>query len=31
MSTLVMLGASGTKQISRENARDWIYTARAAS
>ena len=30
MSTLVMIGASGTKQISRENARDWIYTARAA-
>jgi len=31
MSTLVMIGASGTKHISRENARDWIYTARAAS
>lgn len=31
MSTLVMIGASGTKQISRVNDRDWIYTARAAS
>ena len=30
MSTLVMIGASGTKRLSRENGCDWIYTARAA-
>lgn len=30
MSTLVMIGASGTKSIPRANARDWIYTSRAA-
>ena len=30
MSTLVMIGASGTKHIARMNGRDWIYTARAA-
>jgi len=30
MSTLVMIGASGTKRITREDGRDWIYTARAA-
>lgn len=29
MSTLVMIGASGTKSIARPNAPDWIYTARA--
>ncbi len=30
MSTLVMIGASGTKTISRTNARGWIYSARSA-
>lgn len=30
MSTLVMIGASGTRSIPRTQARDWIYTSRAA-
>jgi precorrin-3B C17-methyltransferase len=30
MSTLVMIGASGTRRIVREHARDWVYTARKA-
>ncbi len=30
MSTLVVIGASGTKRITRESARDWVYTARKA-
>jgi precorrin-3B C17-methyltransferase len=28
MSTLVVVGASGTRRISREGARDWVYTSR---
>ncbi|QGM96130.1 precorrin-3B C(17)-methyltransferase [Methylocystis parvus] len=31
MSTLVIIGASGTKRISREGARDWVYTSRKAT
>lgn len=30
MSTLVMIGASGTRRIARDNARDWVYTSRKA-
>lgn len=30
MSTLVMIGASGTRHIPRITGNDWIYTARAA-
>lgn len=30
MSTLVVIGASGTRRIARETARDWIYTSRKA-
>ncbi len=30
MSTLVLIGSSGTKAIPRNNARGWIYTARSA-
>lgn len=30
MSTLVIIGASGTKRIAREGARDWVYTSRKA-
>ncbi|MGJ0510644.1 MAG: precorrin-3B C(17)-methyltransferase [Methylocystis sp.] len=30
MSTLVVIGASGTRRIARENARDWVYTSRKA-
>jgi precorrin-3B C17-methyltransferase len=30
MSTLVLIGASGTLRIARENARDWVYTSRKA-
>jgi precorrin-3B C17-methyltransferase len=30
MSTLVLIGASGTRRIARENARDWVYTSRKA-
>lgn len=30
MSTLVVIGASGTKRIAREGARDWVYTSRKA-
>jgi precorrin-3B C17-methyltransferase len=30
MSTLVVIGASGTKRIVRESARDWVYTSRKA-
>jgi precorrin-3B C17-methyltransferase len=30
MSTLVVIGASGTKRIAREDARDWVYTSRKA-
>ena len=30
MSTLVMIGASGTRQIARKTGSDWVYTARAA-
>jgi precorrin-3B C17-methyltransferase len=28
MSTLVLIGASGTRRIAREGARDWVYTSR---
>lgn len=31
MSTLVIVGASGTKRIARENGRDWVYTSRKAT
>jgi len=31
MSTLVLIGASGTRAIARDNARPWIYTSRKAS
>lgn len=30
MSTLVVIGASGTRRIAREGARDWVYTSRQA-
>lgn len=30
MSTLVIVGASGTRRIAREGARDWVYTSRKA-
>ncbi len=30
MSTLVIIGASGTRRIAREGARDWVYTSRQA-
>jgi precorrin-3B C17-methyltransferase len=30
MSTLVLIGASGTKRIACEGARDWVYSARKA-
>ncbi|WP_330084466.1 precorrin-3B C(17)-methyltransferase [Methylocystis iwaonis] len=30
MSTLIVVGASGTKRIAREGARDWVYTSRKA-
>lgn len=30
MSTLVVIGASGTKRIARDGARDWVYTSRKA-
>ncbi|WP_442756626.1 precorrin-3B C(17)-methyltransferase [Methylocystis sp. JAN1] len=30
MSTLVVIGASGTRRIARANARDWVYTSRKA-
>jgi precorrin-3B C17-methyltransferase len=30
MSTLVVIGASGTRRIARKDARDWIYTSRKA-
>ncbi|WP_424363059.1 precorrin-3B C(17)-methyltransferase [Methylocystis parvus] len=30
MSTLVVIGASGTRRIPREGARDWVYTSRKA-
>ena len=31
MSTLVVIGASGTRRIAREAARDWVYTSRKAT
>lgn len=31
MSTLVLIGARGTKRIGREGARDWVYTSRKAT
>ncbi|PPD13220.1 MAG: precorrin-3B C(17)-methyltransferase [Methylocystis sp.] len=31
MSTLVVIGASGTRRIARECARDWVYTSRKAT
>ncbi len=31
MSTLVIIGASGTRRIAREDARDWVYTSRQAT
>lgn len=31
MSTLVVIGASGTRRIAREGARDWVYTSRKAT
>jgi precorrin-3B C17-methyltransferase len=31
MSTLVVTGASGTRRIAREGARDWVYTSRKAT
>ncbi len=31
MSTLVVIGASGTRRIARDNARDWVYTSRKAT
>lgn len=31
MSTLVIIGASGTRRIARENGRDWVYTSRKAT
>jgi precorrin-3B C17-methyltransferase len=30
MSTLVLVGASGTRRIAREKAPDWVYTSRKA-
>lgn len=30
MSTLVVIGASGTKRIARDGVRDWVYTSRKA-
>ena len=30
MSTLVIIGASGTKRIVRDGARDWVYSSRKA-
>lgn len=30
MSTLVVIGASGTRRIAREGARDWVYSSRKA-
>jgi len=30
MSTLVIIGASGTKRIARDGARDWVYSSRKA-
>jgi precorrin-3B C17-methyltransferase len=30
MSTLVVIGARGTRRIAREGARDWVYTSRKA-
>jgi precorrin-3B C17-methyltransferase len=31
MSTLVVIGASGTRRIARDGARDWVYTSRKAT
>ncbi|PPD41151.1 MAG: precorrin-3B C(17)-methyltransferase [Methylocystis sp.] len=31
MSTLVVIGASGTRRIARQGARDWVYTSRKAT
>lgn len=31
MSTLVIIGASGTRRFERTNARDWVYTSRKAT
>ncbi|MEF3367724.1 precorrin-3B C(17)-methyltransferase [Methylocystis sp. 9N] len=31
MSTLVVIGASGTRRIARKGARDWVYTSRQAT
>lgn len=31
MSTLVIIGASGTRRIAREAGRDWVYTSRKAT
>ncbi|MGD9657128.1 MAG: precorrin-3B C(17)-methyltransferase [Methylocystis sp.] len=31
MSTLVIIGASGTRRIARERGRDWVYTSRKAT
>jgi len=31
MSTLVVIGASGTRRIARGDARDWVYTSRKAT
>ncbi len=31
MSTLVLIGASGTRRIERQSARDWVYTSRKAT
>lgn len=30
MSTLVLIGASGTRRISRDHGQDWVYTSRKA-
>jgi precorrin-3B C17-methyltransferase len=30
MSTLVIIGARGTRRIARDDARDWVYTSRKA-
>jgi precorrin-3B C17-methyltransferase len=31
MSTLVVIGASGTRRIAREGPRDWVYTSRKST
>lgn len=31
MSTLVLIGASGTRRVARPQARDWVYSRRSAS